>query len=133
MLIRALVATAALLILSACTEDAEVGDLPGYVDSIGPASFEDGTLTIPFSTWDEDGDAVDVDVALARGDGAFETIAVLEELATEAATSTAQTFLWDELAPDDVNADLTIRMFVVDRPEAALTLGPFTPATLGDD
>jgi hypothetical protein len=130
---RRTVAAAAVLFLLSCTEDAQVGDLAGYVDSIGPASFDGESLSIPFSTWDEDGDRLDVDVSFSRGDGAFETIAILEGLASDAAVSTPHTFVWDITDANVETASLRFRMFVVDRPGSELILGPLTPATLNDD
>ena len=133
-MLRRTLAACAVLALAACTEDAQIGALAGYVDSIGPASFDGETLSIPFSTWDEDGDRLDVDVSFARADGAFETIALLEGIASDPAVSTSHTFLWEEFSEARVEtASIRVRMFVVDRPGSELILGPFTPATLTND
>lgn len=139
MLTKTSLALAILVLLSACTENAEIGDLAGHVDSIGPASFDGRVLSVPFSTWDEDGDPLDVDVSFARGDGTFEPLIVLEDLASEVAVSTAHTFIW---GPDSQYSEaitsvettaIRVRMFVIGRPDSELILGPFTPTLLGDD
>lgn len=121
-----------LVCFAACTEDVEIGELAGYVDSIGPASFDGELVTVPFSTWDEDGDRLDVEVSFARADGNFELIEVLEDLSTDAAESTQHTFVWDTNGANVQTAAITLRMNVVERPAAAIELGPFTPATLND-
>ncbi|MFT6397423.1 MAG: hypothetical protein ACJAYU_002176 [Bradymonadia bacterium] len=121
-----------LVSLAACTEDVDVGDLAGYVDSIGPASFDGELIAVPFSTWDEDGDRLNVEVSFARGGGDFEMIEVLEDLFSDVAESTEHTFVWNITDENVETAEITIRMNVVERPAAAIELGPFTPATLND-
>lgn len=121
-----------LVSLAACSETVEVGDLAGYVDSIGPASFDGQLVAVPFSTWDEDGDRLDVEVSFARAGGDYEVIEVLEDLFSDVAESTAHTFVWDITDASVETAAITIRMNVVDRPGAAIELGPFTPSTLNE-
>jgi len=128
-----ILAVCAAVALVACTEDAQIGELAGYVDSIGPASFDGETVSIPFSTWDEDGDRLDVDVSFARGEGDFEPITIIEDLASDPAVSTSHTFQWNISGQSIETASVSVRMFVVDRPGSELILGPFTPATLSDD
>ncbi len=131
MLIR-LSSLLSILSLAACGEDIEVGDLAGYVDSIGPATYDGEMIALPFSTWDENGDRLSVEVSFARANGEVELIEVLEDLASDVAQSTEHTFVWDITDANVETAAITIRMNVVERPEATIELGPFTPATLNE-
>ncbi len=120
---------------SACQTDIHVEDLAGYVDSVGPATFDGTTLTVAYTTWDEAGDAFDVAAEFSTG-GDFAPIpsvdGLIVEVTTDQARSTPHALRWT--LGDSVTADteITVRLYAADRPEAAAVLGPFVPSELNN-
>ena len=120
---------------SACQTDIHVEDLAGYVDSVGPATFDGTTLTVAYTTWDEAGDAFDVAAEFSTG-GDFAPIpsvdGLIVEVTTDQARSTPHALRWT--LGDGVTADteITVRLYAADRPEAAAVLGPFVPSELNN-
>ena len=127
-----LVPLLAAVVASACGNRVDVSNSPGMVDSIGPATFDGTTLIVQFSTWDAEGDAVDVIAEASIGGGEFGPIGVnLDGLVTARSASTPHALRWtsgDGFAATD---SVVLRLYAAERgSESAAALGPFVPVEL---
>lgn len=126
--------TLAALPLLACETNVRVENLPGVVDTVGPAYFDGEELRITFSTYDPEGDAVDIDATFSTG-GDFQPIPLpegtLDDVVSERARSTEHVVVWAIEGVVASTDSVTVRFGAPG--QAAVTFGPFVPDELDDE